>query len=107
MPLIARQDDISCGSNCNVGLHCCPHEWCGPIQQVANRTIVEGQLIARIGDIGSCNCPHGGIYQIIDPVAVRSHAEGPRIARIGDNVQCLVCGDIGTIITSASRSHCE
>ena len=100
----ARVNDLSEGYDCDIGLDCCPHEWCGPITTGAIRSICEGNKIERIGDLGDCNCPHGGTYKIISSSS-RTVCEGKLIARVGDMVVCLKCGSMGKIIAGAPRSY--
>ena len=102
----AQQTNNSAGSHCDVGLDCCPHSWSGPITGGRHSFVVEGLPKAGIGDIGSCNCPHGGIYMICTG-ANHTVTEGCHDARLNDKVICLVCGDVGRIVQSSERTYTE
>lgn len=100
----ARVGDLAQGT-CDLGIiPCCPHIWTGPIIVGASRVIVENSPVARIGDIGDCNCPHGGQYKIIAGADRHAEQDNRPLARVGDQVVCMKCGQTGTIITGGRIS---
>jgi len=76
------------------------------VVSAAKRSEIENEKAARIGDVGDCRCPHGGIYVIVTG-ASRTITENSPNTRLGDRVVCVVCGDVGTLVTSAQRTYIE
>ena len=58
-------------------------------------------LSARLGDMGSCNCPHGGSF-VITSASSNVVVEGQQCARLGDSTTCTSCGCSGRIISASS-----
>lgn len=57
-------------------------------------------LSARLSDMGSCNCPHGGSF-VITSASSNVIVEGLQCARLGDSTTCVVCGQSGVIVSSS------
>ena len=99
MSSVARHDDIGTGFCDNL-------EHPGSIPMVgviipgpapATKTIVEGKLVARVGDIVLGACGHIGI---ITTGSSTMNAEGQPVARVGD----AFVGDFKGIITKGSST---
>lgn len=86
---------------CNHSQNCCPHNVTGVISQGANKTLIEGKIIARIGDKVQHNCPHCGTGNIVGGSS-SVIGEGKGIARMGDKV--VFPAGQGTIVAGANKT---
>jgi uncharacterized Zn-binding protein involved in type VI secretion len=73
----------------------------GQIISSAQKTKVEGKLIARVGDLHSCVIPGHGVTPILTG-SPKFIAEGQKVARTGS-----VCGCGAQIIGGATKTECE
>ena len=71
----------------------------GKITGHASKTVVEGKLVARVGDAVMCN--QHGLQQIISG-SPKFIVEGKAVARIGSAVSCGA-----TVTTGAVKTNCE
>lgn len=87
MPFIARLDDTGGGGTCLST---------GVITGSSSKTIVEGKLVARVGDQYTCVL-HG--IQTINSGSSKYNCESAAAAVIGSNTSC------GAIINSNAPTH--
>jgi uncharacterized Zn-binding protein involved in type VI secretion len=93
MPVVCRIGDIGTGI-CTC--HPTPISTSGVIVTGASISSVEGQNIARIGDIVLSSCGHTGIIMVGSNDSI---CEGSPIARVGDNFSgCFT----GILVSGAS-----
>lgn len=98
MPQIARVGDIAVGT-CRA--HKTPRACSGPVVTGSSTTDVDGQPLARLGDVVAFNCGHSGTIASGSGTAT---CDGMGIARVGD----IVVGPMTAMIVSGSgTSDCN
>lgn len=97
---VARDGDNTIGT-CSVGAPCCPHGRVGTCYGDTN-VFINGKMAIKVGDIGNCNCPHGGSFKTIDGSST-VNVNGLPLNKIGDSTPCIVCGIAGNIVSGSEN----
>ena len=101
----ARQGDSERG-RCSIPIHSrhhhCPHRRGGIFNGDSSPNVfIEGVAAVRLGDGGSCNCPHNGTFQATDS-SNSVFINGKGAIRIKDETTCLTCGRKGYVTTACN-----
>jgi len=94
-------DQVVHVNQCSGGCPGCPHPWTGVI--TSGQQTINNIPAARVTDMGQCNCPHGGTFQITVGSGT-VEINGQKVARIGDLVTCAKCGAQGKIVAGSPNT---
>ena len=82
--------------------HRCPHRRNANFNGNASPNVfIEGKAAIRLGDGGSCNCPHGGTFSATDS-SNSVFINGKGAIRIKDETTCNLCGRKGYVTTACN-----
>ena len=91
---------------CNIPIHTkhhhCPHRRNGIFNGDASPNVfIEGVAAIRLGDGGTCNCPHSGTFSATEGSG-SVFINGKAAIRIKDETTCQRCGVRGYVTTGVS-----